>query len=135
MMPAGQYYVGDLCYVMDDEEWDQFCKITINGNKCLEGEFQMPDGRMFATYGTAWGDGLYFDQHGNEYAVDAGLIGCIRVEDIHADKYDNLDDLGTIHTFKSDFITSGGRGNPNWNGAIQFGSVAIETDPRDDYYD
>ena len=56
MMPAGTYYVGDLCYVMSDEEWDQFCSITIEGMNCLEGEFTMPDGRRFATYGTAYGD-------------------------------------------------------------------------------
>lgn len=137
MMPSGKYYVGDLCYVMDDNEWDQFCSITIKDNKCLEGEFEMPDGRKFATYGTAWGDGLYRDQHGNEYSVDAGLIGCIRVEDIRADKYDNIEELGTIHEFQSDFVTGGGRADlgRDWNGTIQFGRIAIETDPDgdDDY--
>lgn len=128
MMPAGRYYVGDLCYVMTDKEWDQFCGITIKGNQCLDGEFEMPDGRKFATYGTAWGDGCYRDQFGNEYSVDAGLIGCIRVEDIKAEKYDNIEELGTIHEFLSDFVTCGGRGEPNWSGTIQFGRVAIETD-------
>ena len=42
-MPAGKYYVGDLCYVMTDEEWEEFCGITINGNKCIDGEFQLSD--------------------------------------------------------------------------------------------
>ena len=128
-MPAGKYYVGDLCYVMSDNEWDQFCSITIKGNQCIDGEFEMPDGRKFATYGTAWGDGCYKDQFGNEYAVDAGLIGCIRVEDIRAEKYENIERLGAIHEFKTDFVTSGGRGEANWGGVIQFGRVAIETDP------
>ena len=41
-MPAGTYYIGDLCYVMTDAEWEQFCKITINGNKVLDGEFEEP---------------------------------------------------------------------------------------------
>jgi hypothetical protein len=135
MMPAGEYYVGDLCYVMTDEEWDKFCSITIKGNQCLDGEFEMPDGRKFATYGTAWGDGCYRDQFGNEYSVDAGLIGCIRVEDIRAEKYDNIESLGTIHKFESDFVTGGGRGNRDWEGTIQFGRVAIETDPSGDWYD
>jgi hypothetical protein len=137
MMPAGRYYVGDLCYVMDDKEWDQFCSITIKGNQCLDGEFQMPDGRKFATYGTAWGDGCYRDQFGNEYCVDAGLIGCIRVEDIRAEKYDSIESLGAIHEFQTDFVTGGGRGQPKWSGTIQFGRVAIETDPsdEDDYYE
>lgn len=132
MMPAGRYYIGDLCYVMDDKEWDDFCKITIKGNECLQGEFEMPDGRKFATYSTAWGDGCYRDQFGNEYSVDAGLIGCIRVEDIRADKYDKIEDLGLIYEFATDFVTSGGRGNRNWSGVIQFGRIAIETDPSGD---
>ena len=130
-MPAGRYYVGDLCYVMTDAEWDQFCAITIKDNKCLDGEFEMPDGRKFATYGTAWGDGCYRDQFGNEYGVDAGLIGCIRVEDIRADKYEDIESLGKIHEFVSDFVTSGGRNTPDWNGTIQFGRVAIETNPNE----
>lgn len=128
MMPAGRYYVGDLCYVMDDKEWDQFCSITIKGMDCLDGEFEMPDGRKFATYGTKYGDGLYRDQYGNKYGVDAGLIGCIRVEDIRAEKYKNIERLGAIHEFDTDFVTGGGRKNMDWSGTIQFGRVAIETD-------
>lgn len=134
MMPAGKYYVGDLCYVMTDAEWDQFCSITIKGNRCLDGEFEMPDGRKFATYGTAWGDGCYRDQKRNEYSVDAGLIGCIKVEDIRADKYEDIESLGAIHEFASDFFTNGGRNNSgDWDGVIQFGHILIETNPGDYY--
>lgn len=129
MMPAGRYYVGDLCYVMTDAEWEQFCKITISGHKVLDGEFELPDGRKFATYCTAYGDGLYRDQMDNSYSVDAGLIGCIKREDIRADKYEDLSDLGTFVDFPSDFVTSGGRGEKDWDGVIQFGHIMIETDP------
>ena len=129
-MPAGKYYVGDLCYVMDDEEWDEFCSITIDGMKCIDGEFQMKDGRRFATYGTAWGDGVYHDQYGYSYSVDAGLIGCIKVDDIRAKNYDNLLDLGAIYDFNNSFVTSGGRGEKDWEGVIQFGHVMIETNPQ-----
>lgn len=127
-MPAGKYYVGDLCYVMSDEEWDEFCTITIVGNKCVDGEFQFTDGRRFATYGTAYGDGTYHDQYGHSYSVDAGLIGCILVSDIRASKYENLLDLGVIIEFDADFATSGGRGEKNWDGDIQIGHMVIETD-------
>jgi hypothetical protein len=132
MMPAGVYYVGDLCYVMSDVEWREFCSITIQGNRCLDGEFTMPDGRRFATYGTAWGDGLYQDNHGNQYSVDAGLIGCILLSDIKADKYD-IRELGTVIEITEDFRTSGGRGDPDWNGVIQIGPLRIETNPLDDW--
>lgn len=135
MMQAGTYYVGDLCYVMTHEEWDEFCSLTIKGNQCLDGEFNMPDGRRFATYGTAWGDGLYRDQHGNKYSVDAGLIGCIRVEDIRAEKYADIKELGAIHKFQTDFTTGGGRGDRDWDGVIRIGRIEIETDPDCDNYD
>jgi hypothetical protein len=123
MMPAGKYYIGDLCYVMTDAEWEEFCSITIKGSRCLDGEFELKDGRRFATYGTAYGDGSYHDQYGHTYSVDAGLIGCIRAEDIRADKYDNLLDLGAVQEFAGAFATS------EHEGQIQFGHVIIDTDP------
>ena len=126
MMPAGRYYIGDLCYVMTDDEWSEFCNITIKGNECIDGEFALKDGRQFATYGTAYGDGSYHDQYGHTYSVDAGLIGCIRVEDIRADKYNNLLDLGAVQEFAGAFSTS------EHAGQIQFGHVIIDTDPAYD---
>jgi hypothetical protein len=121
MMEAGRYYIGDLCYVMTDAEWTQFCDLTIKGMDCQDGEFELPDGRKFATYGTSFGDGTYYDQYGNSYSVDAGLIGCIKVNDIRAEKYENLLDLGAIMEFENPFVTS------EHEGQIQFGHVLIET--------
>jgi hypothetical protein len=134
MMPPGKYYVGDLCYVMTNEEWREFCDITLDGQKVKDGEFEFKDGRRFATYSTAFGDGVYHDQYGHSYSVDAGLIGCILVEDIKADKYDNLLDLGAILEFDTEFVTSGGRGESGWEGTIQFGYVYIETNPVEEEY-
>lgn len=124
-MKAGTYYVGDLCYVMDDDEWDQFCAITIDNHSCLDGEFVLPDGRAFASYSTAYGDGTYQDQYGNEYSVDAGLIGCILVSDIKANKYPDISALGAIVEFTEDFTTG------SENGIIQFGHIQIDTDAWD----
>lgn len=134
MMQAGKYYIGDLCYVMHDE-WDEFCDITIDGNNCRDGEFQLKDGRKFATYGTAYGDGCYpavadGDNIG-ECGVDAGLIGCIRVEDIKDTTYDNLEELGVIVEFDAPFETG------EHKGVIYFGHVAVDTagswEDDDDY--
>jgi hypothetical protein len=130
-MPAGKYYIGDLCYVMTDEEWKEICSITISGQKVIDGEFQLSDGRRFATYSTAFGDGVYHDQYGHSYSVDAGLIGCIKLEDIkYVDNYDQFLDLGAIMEFDNSFATSGGRGDEGWEGLIQFGHVMIETNPE-----
>jgi hypothetical protein len=82
MMRPGTYYVGDLCYVMHPQ-WKEVCNLTISGNGVLEGEFNLANGVRFAVSSTAYGDGTYFDRQGRQYPVDAGLIGCIRVEDVY----------------------------------------------------
>jgi len=124
MMRAGKYYVGDLCYVMHPE-WDEFCDITIDGTSVLEGEFNLSDGRRFATYGTAYGDGEYYSNTGTTHSVDAGLIGCIRLEDITDDTYDNISSLGAIVEFPDDFETGAE------DGVIRFGHIVIDTNPDD----
>jgi hypothetical protein len=122
MMPAGKYYIGDLCYVMDSDEWDEFCAITIQGNNCIDGEFELSDGRRFAIYSTRWGDGEYYDQYGHTYSVDAGSIGCILMSDIRAHKYDNILDLGAVQEFAEPFETGSHKGQ------LEFGHVLIDTD-------
>ena len=122
MMPAGKYYIGDLCYVMDTEEWRELCNIIIKGPRILDGEFELPDGRRFAIYSTAHGDGEYYDQYGHTYSVDAGSIGCILMSDIRARKYDNLLDLGAILEFTEPFETG------THKGQLEFGHVLIDTD-------
>ena len=117
MMKAGEYFVGDLCYVLGDR-WDEICELTIKGHECLDGEFELSDGTKFASYGTKYGDGVYTDQHGNQYPVDAGLIGCVEIK--HCDGGEPSS-LGAVHTFDSDFETG------EDNGLIWFDTVEIET--------
>ena len=121
-MKAGTYYIGDLCYVLSDE-WNEFCDITIKGDECLDGEFELKDGRKFATYGTAFGDGEYSASNGAVLGVDAGLIGCILLSDI--DTSDNGGHVpatvGTIVTFDKDFETG------EYNGTITFGHISVYT--------
>ena len=117
LMPAGTYYVGDLCYVMHNE-WDEFCDLTTDGMRCLDGVFQLADGRQFATFSTKYGDGEYYDQLGNSYPVDAGLIGCIRVEDLTEEVRVGT---GKICHFNSDFPVG------SQNGLITIGDLVIDT--------
>ena len=125
MMKAGTYYLGDLCYVLHDE-WDEVCSIIIDDNRCLDGEFTLKDGRRFAIYGTAYGDGTYKDQSGNEYGVDSGSIGCILLSDIDLDSEGNFLTGGNIVPFGNDFYTG------EQDGKIMFGSLSIDTDPEED---
>ena len=129
-MPAGRYYIGDLCYVMHPE-WDEFCALTIKGHQCLEGEFTLADGRRFASLSTAYGDGTYRSNIGTSHSVDAGLIGCIRVEDINDTTYDaeRMQELGAIVEFDQPFEVSQDQG------LLCFGHVQIETAGEEEEYD
>jgi len=122
MMKAGTYYVGDLCYVLHDE-WDEVCELIIKDGVCLDGEFTLKDGRRFAIYSTAYGDGTYLDQSGNEYGVDAGSIGCILLSDINLESEGNFLTGGNVVPFENDFHTD------EEDGRIMFGSLIIDTDP------
>lgn len=84
MMRPGTYLVGDLCYVMHPQ-WKEVCGLMFacDDNRVLHGEFNLANGVRFSVQSTAYGDGTYYDDEGREYPVDAGLIGCIRVEDVY----------------------------------------------------
>jgi hypothetical protein len=129
MMIAGKYYVGDLCYVMHDE-WDDVMDLITRGrtdHNCSQGEFNLPDGRRFAMFSTAYGDGTYQDNSNNFYNVDSGSIGCILVSDISDRDKDNIRD-GVVIDFSCDFEVS------EDHGLIHIGHVSIDT-LGDDGYD
>lgn len=126
-MPAGRYYIGDLCYVMHDE-WDECCNLFFpyvpgQPQQHVEGEFTLKDGRRFASFGTAYGDGTYDSNIGTEHMVDSGSIGCIRVEDIRDTTYDNIEQLGAIVEFAQPFEV-----RKVSLGLLKFGHVEIDTD-------
>lgn len=126
-MPAGKFYIGDLCYVMHDV-WDEAVSLMFPPDappRGIEGEFTLADGRRFASFGTAYGDGTYRSSIGTEHSVDSGSIGCIRVEDIRDDAYDDIERLGAIVDFDQPFEVDSDAG------LLKFGHVLIET--NDDY--
>ena len=123
-MKAGTYYIGDLCYVMH-KEWEEVC------SKLEDGEHTLADGRTYAIYGTAHGDGSYDTCTGVSIDVDSGTIGCILLEDIREEL---PKDGFAIVEFKQPFDTGVEKG------LIYFDHVEIETDSEydvldeDDYY-
>lgn len=128
-MPAGEYYIGDLCYVMEPE-WEEFCALTINGNKVIDGAFTLKDGRSFLFFNTLYGDGVYSDNYGREYGVDAGLIGAILVDNISEEEKKELD-LGHVVTFETPWEAM----CIKTNGQMAFGNVVIDTGYEEDYND
>ena len=132
-MPAGTYYVGDLCYVLHDE-WDECCGLFfVKCDVCREGEFTLKDGRKFASFSTTYGDGTYEDVIGRSYDVDSGSIGCILLSNVDLTNRHNFTDCGQIIEFDQDFEVS------SRHGVLQFGHVLIDTDwyndDDDDNYD
>lgn len=123
-MPAGKYYIGDLCYVMHPE-WDEACDLFFppgdNIGRGAQGEFTLKDGRRFASFATAYGDGEYRSSINTLHSVDSGSIGCIRVEDIRDNTYEDLESLGAIVEFDRPFEVSEDQG------LLVFGHVEIET--------
>ena len=124
-MPAGRYYIGDLCYVMHPE-WKEVCRLFFPADappKGVEGEFTLADGRRFASFATAYGDGEYRSSINTSHSVDSGSIGCIRAEDIRDNEYtpEFLAELGAFVEFDQPFEVS------NDQGMLIFGHVQIET--------
>lgn len=125
-MPAGRFYIGDLCYVMHDV-WDEAVSLMFPDNhsgRGRDGEFTLKDGRRFANFGTRWGDGTYTSNIGTRHLVDSGSIGCILVSDIQDETYDNIETLGAVVEFDQPFEVS------EDSGLICFGAVHIETNPE-----
>ncbi len=73
-----QYYVGDLCYVFDDKTWDEIWPQISD----VGAWYTLKDGRRFFIGATNQGDGCWTGSDGNEYAADAGCLGCVAVEDV-----------------------------------------------------
>ena len=96
-MTAGQYYVGDLCYVMHDV-WDEVCDLLFPDDvNSQQGEFTLKDGRRFAIYNTNYGDGEYdTSEWGHTIGVDSGTIGCILASDIRDNTY-TTEQIGRAH--------------------------------------
>jgi len=111
-----EYYVGDLCYVFNDT-WDEVCE-HICGEERKEGWITLRDGRTFWIHSTMWGDGGYYDQHDNEYGVDSGTLGLVKVCDMDDDA---RPELGHIHTMHSPVCHAD-------MGILHFGSITIDTE-------
>ena len=130
--PAGEYYIGDLCYVMH-AEWGEVCDLMFAaaGDDMVEGDLPMADGRNIFLASTAYGDGEYLDNRSGVYPVDSGTIGVIAVKDISDADRENISS-GTVYTFDSEFSITA------QNGLFNIGDVVIDTayeDSEDDEYD
>lgn len=137
--PAGTYYIGDPCYAFQGNDWDSILDESdyfATGNKTRD---------IMWAGSTAHGDGTYTDQFGNEYPVDAGLIGIMPIEmcdfgDIRWENGNWIDErgitypdgknfefkAGNVVTFETDFYVY------YMDGVFEFGNIVIDTDPDEE---
>ena len=75
-LPAGTYYIGDLCYALSDDVYHNI----FGGMGYSDGIYQHKStGHTFALAPTAWGDGAFKGSDGKVFGVDAGMIGICSV--------------------------------------------------------
>ena len=137
------YYVGDLCYVVSDDEWDTVCAEMSKFEEYdpddedsvqeCEGyldtdnyDYRNPDAaKPFWIFSTAYGDGCYLDGDGNAYSVDSGTIGMIDVRYLDSKKLQSVveRELGHLHTFE--------RRIEAWENANEDGTLVFGTGGKD----
>jgi hypothetical protein len=129
-LPAGTYYVGDLCYVVRDDDWGDFCEgmYPEDGSE-RRGIFETAEGVNYANFGTKYGDGCYGDYQLRQYAVDSGTIGCIPVCALKEFDAEEIEHLGNVVEFPTAFEV----GYDSESGTITFGHVDIITGDEYDY--
>lgn len=138
-MPAGTYYIGDLCYIIRDELWQEVCDKFFGD---IGDTLTLSDGRRIAMMSTAYGDGTYYDQHSNVYDVDSGTLGCVAVDipNLEFDAFGHAVFEGDNYfKFDEPFIID------YQIGTVVFGNVRIDTsgwsldeegfDDDEEYYD
>jgi hypothetical protein len=126
VVPAGKYVLGDPCYAVPDENWDELLE-SCNYFENPVGYIRLDDLHMNKTFilafPTRWGDGYYLGSNGMNYPVDAGLIGLVPV-DIAKDLESHYQN---IVSFTKDTVCS-----YNGSGRLVFGGISIETDPEEE---
>ena len=138
-MKPGKYYVGDLCYVMDRDTWDEMHCLSFpssDSRSWRQGRFLLQDGREYYKLNTAHGDGTFISNWSDVINVDTGSIGCIA-----ADQVDLSDQLrcGAVCDFKTEFFPyriGNGLIGEKYHGLLRFGDgLEIDTSKEARYFE
>lgn len=128
-LPAGNYLIIDLCYVMH-KEWNEICEALAKEGNPDVWTIELDDGRLISGAFTQNGDGTYYSSLGRDFYVDSGSIGVIRVEDVRIEEAGNIE-TGQIKNFSHEFELGYNCGD------IMIGNVVIHTgvEPDSDEWD
>lgn len=129
-LPAGKYWIGDLCYVQPNS----MRRVYLDLSEENEGKFTI-HGVTFGIFPTKHGDGEYpyqiienpktklvFEGNGH-LSVDSGRIGIIPWKDL---PFGTDYSSGCVVEFANEFFS-----HVSGDGKIHFGSVTVDTNPKD----
>ena len=125
IFPAGEYYIGDFCYLLNDEDYANIiCSFLYDDEPYQHKKF------TFLFGNTAYGDGQYSDNQGNScYSVDSGTIGIINLPTKKLkEQAKELMKRGSANIIRFDkpFTVYYG------HGVFYFGDIMIDTDYSED---
>ena len=114
---AGTYFLGDPCYAVPESLWMPLLESCNYYQDSPVGTVKK-NGQTYEVlaFGTAYGDGVYQDNQGHSYPVDAGLIGLTPIELVEGIP---RPDLGRVVTFERNFICVGEEGMMHFGSRIQ----------------
>ena len=95
--PAGKYYIGDPCYALSEDIYDN----CWGEAKYALGKMSTPLGD-FIVASTAYGDGEYVDDDGFKYPVDSGTIAVIPWTMCEQMDETEANTCGRVHVFEDD---------------------------------
>ena len=119
-LPPGRYFIGDPCYVFDNDKdtWDKLLDAGL-----VDGGLIEFNGHKVWGHSTMWGDGTYKDQNGNEFGVDSGMLGAVPMELI---EYPAGEEHGTMVDAPNGLTVDFERGT------FYLGNIVIKTDDDDE---
>ncbi len=116
ILPAGKYYIGDPCYVLDAAAMNAVTDKMTSG-EAASSVFEV-NGHMMWAHFTQYGDGAFADQNGAEYPVDSAALSAVPIDLV---KNPEGEEHGTVIEFDMSFTVN------YKNGVFWFGDICIDT--------
>jgi len=125
-IPAGKYWLGDPCYVIEPDDWSKVCEafyLDENQDNSVV-QVDLGNGNIVVLCQTAWGDGEYRSSKGHILPVDSGTIGLVSLA--YDPEFKSNFDLCSEVEIKYDFSVT------NFGGIMHFGNIRVDTKGDDE---
>lgn len=119
-VPAGKYWLGDPCYVIESNDWSKVCEAFYADENQGKSVVQVDlNGNTVVLCQTAWGDGEYRSSKGHILPVDSGTIGLVSLA--YDPEFKSNFDLCSEVEFTVDTKVD------NFDGIMFFGTIRVDT--------